>query len=102
MGAQHVWGSTLVTVVDDATGLLASGVTNLRFDFYAVADVSGTYKDPFDGVNPFTGVDDGLTAAFVSPQLLEIDVLAAVPEPSTAALLGLGLVLGLARGRRTR
>jgi len=46
---------------------------------------------PYDGVNPFTGLDDGLNAAFVSPLVWELDVLA-IPEPSTLALLVLGLL----------
>ena len=53
-------------------------------------------RDPFDGVNPFTGLDDTLTAAFVSPLVMEIDVFA-VPEPATLGLLLLG---GLAVLRR--
>ena len=54
------WGSTLVHVFDDSSATLASGVTNLQFDLYAVDNSQGQYRDPFDGVNPFTNVDDGL------------------------------------------
>lgn len=89
------WRSTLVNVSDDA-GALLTGVTNLQFDFYAVDNTGGQYRDPFDGVNPFNGVDDGLSAAFVAPLLWEIDVIA-VPEPATLGLLALG---GLALVRR--
>ena len=53
-------------------------------------------RDPFDGVNPFTGFDDGLSAAFVSPLVWELD-LVRVPEPTAPALFVLGL---LALGRR--
>lgn len=94
------WGSTLVTVFDSASATLASGVTNLQFDFYSVDNTGGQYRDPFDGVNPFTGIDDGLTAAFVSPLVFEIDVLR-VPEPATAALLLGGMAL-MGVGRRKR
>ncbi len=38
-------------------------------------------RDPFDGVNPFTGTDDGLNAAFVSPLVWEIDVLGTDSPP---------------------
>jgi hypothetical protein len=68
---------TLVSIVDDAAGPLARGVTNLQFDFYSVDNTQGEMRDPFDGVNPFTGVDDGLTPAFESPLVWEIDVLGA-------------------------
>ncbi len=53
-------------------------------------------RDPFDCLNPYAGLDDGLTAAFVSPLIFEIDVIA-VPEPTTLALLGLGALLRLRR-----
>jgi len=92
--------STLVKVYDDASSILAAGVTNLQFNFYAVDNTGGQYRDPFDGVNPFTSIDDGLSAAFVSPLLLEIDVIA-IPEPATMGLLGCGLAMAvLARRRR--
>lgn len=90
------WGSTLVTVTDDAGGYLATGATNLIFNFYAVDNTGGEYRDPFDGVNPYTGVDDGLTAAIVAPLVWEIDV---VPEPTALGLAGMALI-GLAAARR--
>lgn len=65
----------LLEIYDDLGASLASGVTNLQFDFYSVDNTGGQYRDPFDGENPFTGLDDGLTAAFVSPLIWEIDVL---------------------------
>lgn len=92
------WGSTLVEIFDDARPTLLSGVTHLQFGLYAVDNTAGQMRDPFDGVNPFTGVDDGLTAAFVSPLVFEIDVVA-IPEPGILALLGLGGLL-LLRYRR--
>jgi hypothetical protein len=87
-------GSTLVRIFDDGGGAMATGVTHLQFDFYAVDNTGGQMRDPYDGMNPFTSADDGLTAAFVSPLIYEID---AVPEPASLALLALG---GLALVRR--
>lgn len=83
------WGSTYVNISDDASATLLPGVTNLIFELYAVDNTGGQMRDPFDGVNPFTSVDDGLSAAFVSPLIWEIDVVE-VPEPAAAALLALG------------
>lgn len=71
-------------IYDDAGGAIAAGVTNLQFDFYAVNNTGGQYRDPFDGVNPFTQIDDGLTAAFQSPLIWEIDVLGQTATPSSA------------------
>lgn len=68
--------STLVRVFDNSSPTLASGVTNLIFNFYSVDNTGGQMRDPFNGVNPFTGFDDTLSAAFVSPMVLEIDVFA--------------------------
>jgi hypothetical protein len=95
------WGSTLVTVFDDASPVLASAVTNLQFDFYAVDNTQGRYQDPFNGVNPFTGLDDLFGEAVASPLLFEIDVVQ-IPEPATAAILtcGLGVALALTGRRR--
>lgn len=94
------WGSTLVTIFDDASPVLASGVTNLQFEFYAVDNTGGQMRDPFDGVNPFTGVDDTLTAAFVSPLIWEIDVTAPIPEPSSMVLLAGVATVGAVVWRR--
>lgn len=71
-------GATLVRILRDGNGVLATNATHLRFDFYSVDDTTGTVRDPFNGVNPFTGADDGLSAAFVSPLVREIDVLGIV------------------------
>jgi hypothetical protein len=67
--------STLLSIFDDASPTLLSGVTNIIFNLYAVDNTGGQMRDPFDGVNDFTGLDDGLSAAFVSPKVLELDVL---------------------------
>lgn len=92
-GGTNAWKSTLVSLKGDS-GPLAAGVTNLQFDFYAVDNSQGQYRDPFDGVNPFTGINDGLTAAFVSPLVFEVDVIA-VPEPASMLVVLIGLA-GLA------
>lgn len=88
------WHATMVEIDDDIGGDLITGATNLIFNLYSVDNTGGQMRDPFDGVNPYTGVDDFLTAAFVSPLVFEIDVL---PEPTTALLLVLGV--GLIRRR---
>jgi len=95
------WRSTLVTIFDDAGPTLRANVTNLQFDFFSVDNTGGQMRDPYDGLNPYTGSDDTLTAAFVSPRILEIDVIE-VPEPMAASLLILGgLVIARIR-RRSR
>lgn len=94
--------STLLSIYDDSSPLLLSGVTDLVFELYAMDNTGGQMRDPYDGVNPFTSVDDGLTGAFVSPLVWELDVLA-IPEPSTMALSAVTLVAmwcGLRRRRR--
>jgi hypothetical protein len=91
------YASTMLTIYDDASPVLRAGVTDIIFQLYAVDNTGGEMRDPFDGVNPFTGIDDTFSAAFVSPLIWELDVVQ-VPEPSTAALVGLGL---LAVWRRT-
>lgn len=88
--------STLVEIVDSLGGLLATGVTHLQFDLYAVSNTAGEMRDPFDDVNPFTGVDDGRSAAFASPLIWEIDVIPA-PAPVSLAVMAM---LGSAMGRR--
>ena len=85
-------GSTLVRIVGSDATPLADDVTHIRFDFYAVSDLSGVMRDPFDGVNPFTGVDDGLAAAFVSPLVREIDVFGALSAPVPGDYDGNGIV----------
>jgi len=87
---------TLVSIFDDGGGLLGSGVTDIRFHFFSVDNTGGQSRDPYDGVNPYTGVNDGLSAAFVSPLVWEIDVL---PEPTSLMLVAFG-GLGLLRRRR--
>jgi len=88
----NTYRSTMVRIYDDSSPLLLSGVTDVIFELYAVDNSLGQMRDPFDGVNPYTGADDGLTAPITSPLVLELDVVA-VPEPSTLCLLGLGVLL---------
>jgi len=69
----------------DTTGLLAARVTHVELDFFAVDNTGGEMRDPYDGVNPFTGADDALTAAFVSPLVWEIDLLGKYSQPVLTA-----------------
>src|SRR5690606_37825711 len=85
--AQH---STMLTVFDDSSPALLSGITSLVFNFYSVDNTGGQMRDPFDGPNPFTGTDDLLAAAFVSPLVYEIDVLP--PGPLATDFNGDGTV----------
>lgn len=75
----------VLSQLTSSTGWLATGVTHLEFDFYAVDNTQGEMRDPFDGVNPFTSTDDGLPAAFVSPLVWEIDVLGTDSPPLLSA-----------------
>jgi len=79
-GSSPRYYSTMVSIYDDANPLLQAGVTDLIFELYAVDNTQGQMRDPFDGVNPFTGVDDGLSAAIESPLVWEIDVLETPPR----------------------
>lgn len=92
------WKYALTQLTATGGGSLATNVDALRFDLYAADNTADQARDPFDGVNPFTLVDDSLTAAFVSPAILEIDVVE-VPEPASLAALLTG---GLALLRRRR
>jgi hypothetical protein len=68
------WRVVLSQLRDDS-GLLARGATHIRFHFYGVDNTQGHCRDPFAGLNPFTGFDDGLSAPITSPLVWEIDVL---------------------------
>jgi hypothetical protein len=82
----HQWRVVLSQLTNGA-GKLAKEVTHIDFNFYSVDNTGGEMRDPFDGLNPFTGTDDGLNAAFVSPLVWEIDVLGSDSSPRLAAML---------------
>jgi hypothetical protein len=98
--AANPYEETLLTIFDDASATLIAGATDLRFSMYSVDNTGGQNRDPFNGVNSFTGVDDGLSAAFVSPLIWEIDVVA-IPEPASCALAA-AAVFGLVMIARRR
>lgn len=80
----NLW-RVVLSQLANASGHLAKEVTHIEFDFYSVDNTGGEMRDPFDGVNPFTGTDDGLNAAFESPLVWEIDVLGTDSSPRLAA-----------------
>jgi hypothetical protein len=75
----------VLSQLSDTTGLLASRVTHVALDFFSVDNTGGEMRDPYDGVNPFTGLDDTLSAAFVSPLVWEIDLLGQYSAPVLTA-----------------
>ncbi|MCX8091148.1 MAG: hypothetical protein N3I86_09515 [Verrucomicrobiae bacterium] len=83
--AQFNQWRVVLSQLTDASGWLARGVTHIEFRIYAVDNTQGQMRDPFNGVNPFTGLNDGLTAAFVSPLVWEIDVLGQDSPPRLSA-----------------
>jgi hypothetical protein len=92
--AQFNTWRVVLSQLSEAAGPLAVQATHVEFDFYSVDNTGGQMRDPFDGPNPFTGIDDGLHAAFVSPLVWEIDVIAAVKPPALSATrVGNNLVL---------
>lgn len=77
------WKSTFMQITDDASPVLAAGVTHVSVDFYAVHHTDNILEDPFFGVNPFTGIDDNLADAGVADfnsdaivDLLDFNILA--------------------------
>lgn len=75
----------VLSQLQDTSGFLAQGVTHIHLDFYAADNSQGQTRDPFDGVNPFTGSDDGYNAANTSPLVWEIDVLGQLSPGSLTA-----------------
>jgi hypothetical protein len=85
--AGHNQWRAVLSQLTNTTGMLATEVTHIEFDFYAVDNTQGQMRDPSDGVNPFTGLDDGLTVAITSPLVWEIDVLGTDSPPRLSANL---------------
>ncbi len=62
-GIGNNWKSTFMEITDDASPILAAGVTHVNVEFYSVHHTDNTIEDPFFGVNPFTGTDDNTLPA---------------------------------------
>jgi hypothetical protein len=84
-----VIGATATRVFDDGNPVLATGVTSVRFTFWAVSNTQKVFRDQWlgpigcplpGGENPATYYDvkdhDGFQRAFESPVIKEIDILA--------------------------
>jgi hypothetical protein len=80
----------VLSQLTEASGPLAREVTHIEFNFYAVDNTGGQMRDPFNGDNPFTGLNDGLTVPVASPLVWEIDVLGADSPPRLASGLAGG------------
>lgn len=78
------WYAALTQLTDDTTAL-AANVNRVQFEFYGVDNTLGEMRDPFNGLNPFTGADDGFTDPITSPLILEIDLLGQFSLPSLSA-----------------
>jgi hypothetical protein len=61
--AGNNWMSTFMQITDDASPVLAAGVTHVNVEFYSVHHTDNIIEDPFFGVNPFTGIDDNIGSA---------------------------------------
>lgn len=61
----------VTSVADASGGFLAEGITGLEIHFYAVDNTGGQFRDQWDPGNP--NDSDGLTFAFVSPLITEVD-----------------------------
>jgi hypothetical protein len=70
--------TTFVSIFDDSNPTMLTGVTDIIFNLYSVSNTALNMQDPFDGVNAFTGANDGFAKAFESPLVLELDVLAPI------------------------
>lgn len=73
------WRAVLSRLTD-TSGRLATRANSIRFHFYAADNSQGQTRDPFDGVNPYTGADDTFNAPNTSPLIWEIDVLGVPSE----------------------
>jgi hypothetical protein len=85
-------GATVVRIYRQNGTPLAEDARYLRFHFFAVSEIGGQMRDPFNGTNSFTGLNDGLAAAYVSPMVREIDVLGIVTAPLAGDFNGNGVV----------
>lgn len=74
------YASTLLRIYDDAGAPLVLRASHLRFYFYGVDNTQGQMRDPFDGVNLFTNMDDTLLRPNTSPLVWEIDALGSAGE----------------------
>lgn len=88
--AQNNQWRVVLSQLTDVSGPVAREVTDIEFNFYAVDNTQGQMRDPYSGVNPFTGVNDGLGVPVASPLVWEIDVLGTDSPPRLGAGLSGG------------
>jgi hypothetical protein len=80
---------------DDGTAVIWNGVANIDLDGYldSLQIVGNVTKVQLRFDNTLQTAADDVSIAFIKKKLIDIDVNTRVPEPTTALLLGLGIVI---------